>query len=190
MSAADIFNRRDLLAFGLRCSLLFGLGGLLSGCGSSRSKGLRVIEYPDPRLREAAAGVAEIDDSLIALAREMMVFLRHKSQFDFLSKGSLHPGLAAPQIGVARRMIICALRGELQALVNPEIISRGGRYASYEKCLSLPGHDIREVKRSTSARVSYQSLAGQEETIEVGDRYAALMEHEIDHLNGVLYIDY
>jgi peptide deformylase len=98
--------------------------------------------------------------------------------------------LAAPQIGIQKRMIVCGLSGEIKILINPQIVEKKGTYANNEYCLSLPQHDRKMITSSQYVRVKYRSLENTEKIIGAQNRSAALLEHEIDHLNGVLYIDY
>ena len=106
-----------------------------------------------------------------------------------MTGGALSKGLAAPQIGVSKRIIASSLYGTVQVLVNPEIISKSGHYLSEEGCLSLPSHARRVLNRSKKIQVRYYDIKGIEKEIILKERFAATLEHEIDHLNGVLYID-
>ncbi|MGD8990749.1 MAG: peptide deformylase [Desulfobacterales bacterium] len=120
----------------------------------------------------------------------MIAILQYHAPLAFLFKAALYQGLAAPQIGVQRRMIVCGLRGEIKTLINPEIVEKKGRYVNSEYCLSLPQNERKMITRSQYVRVKYNTLKNSEKIICARNSYAALLEHEIDHLNGVLYIDY
>ncbi len=98
-------------------------------------------------------------------------------------------GLAAPQIGNSLRLIVLGVPGENEiVLVNPEIVRRSGEYLLPEGCLSIPGY-IGEVKRSESVTVKGRDLNGKEIRIKAEGLLAQALEHEIDHINGLLYID-
>jgi peptide deformylase len=183
------FNRREFLKHSLAGMALVAGGLVPVGCGRS-ADGLQIVLYPDPRLRMVAKPVDVIGQEVLSLVKGMKELLVSKSQRDFFTIGSMHPGLAAPQIGVAKRIIVCGFHGELKTLINPEITSRNGVYNSEEKCLSLPSSPVTKVQRSKRIKVSYYNLNNEQVSLELRDRYAALVEHEIDHLNGRLYIDY
>jgi peptide deformylase len=149
-----------------------------------------VLTYPNPILRSIAGPVTVIDDSVVSLAQQMIAILRARSFIDFFLKGSLCKGLSAPQIGVQKRVTVCGLNGELKVLVNPEILMKKGVYENTEYCLSLPRHPTRNVVRSGYIKVRYRNLRNEENVLVATKQSAGLLEHEIDHLNGVLYIDY
>ncbi|MGD8273028.1 MAG: peptide deformylase [Desulfobacterales bacterium] len=149
-----------------------------------------IVEFPNPILRNVSQSIDFIDDDIIHLANSMISILQYHALFAFLLKASLYKGLAAPQIGIQKRMIACGLSGEIKILINPEIVEKRGTYANSEYCLSLPQHDRKMITRSRYVRVKYNSLENNEKIIGAQNSYAALLEHEIDHLNGVLYIDY
>ena len=94
-----------------------------------------IVEYPSPILRGVSQSIDFIDDSIIALGNSMISILRYKAPFEFLFKGSLYKGLAAPQIGIQKRLIVCGLQGEIKILVNPEILKQSGTYSNSEYCL-------------------------------------------------------
>ena len=98
--------------------------------------------------------------------------------------------MAAPQVGIQKRLIVCGLQGEIKILINPEIVEKRGTITNSEYCLSLPQYERKLIARSQIVRVKYQTLENKEKIISAQSSYAALLEHEIDHLNGVLYIDY
>ena len=120
----------------------------------------------------------------------MISILRYRAPFEFLFKGSLYKGLAAPQIGIQKRLIVCGLQGEIKILINPEILKQSGTYSYSEYCLSLPRHQRKTIKRSQKVTVSYRTLENTEKILVAKNSSAALLQHEIDHLNGILYIDY
>jgi peptide deformylase len=149
-----------------------------------------IVEYPSPILRYFSQSIDFIDDSIIALANSMISILRYRAPFEFLFKGSLYKGLAAPQIGIQKRLIICGLHGEIKILINPEIVEQSGTYSNSEYCLSLPRHHRKTIRRSQNVTVTYRTLRNTEKILVAKNSSAALLQHEIDHLNGVLYIDY
>ena len=149
-----------------------------------------IVEYPSPILRSVSQSIDVIDDSIIALANSMISILRYKAPFEFLFKGSLYKGLAAPQIGIQKRLIVCGLQGDIKILINPEILEQSGTYSNSEYCLSLPRHHRKTIKRSQKVTVTYRTLENTEKILVAKNSSAALLQHEIDHLNGILYIDY
>ena len=151
---------------------------------------LPVVTYPDPILRSVAGPVNIVNDEVISLAHKMINILKSRAPIDFFLKGSLCKGISAPQIGIKKRLMVCGLHGALKVFVNPEILVRKGRYENSEYCLSLPEYPTRMVRRSAYVKVRYQNLQNKEEVLMATKRSAGLIEHEMDHLNGVLYIDY
>ncbi len=183
-------NKRQFIKAGL-----YGIAGI-AGVSAllkffhAKSAALPIVMYPNPILRRVSLPVEAIDDDVISLADDMIDILRTRAPIDFFTKGSLCKGLSAPQVGVQKRVTVCGLYGKLKVLVNPEILVKKGFYENSEYCLSLPGHPTRMVPRSDYVKVRYQSLQNKEEVLVATKRSAGLIEHEIDHLNGVLYIDY
>jgi len=140
---------------------------------------IRVV--PDPMLRQKAKRVKAIDGSIRKLIGDMI---------ETLHAVPGRAGLAAPQVGVSLRVIVIGIpEGEDIALVNPEIVRRKGERMVTEGCLSIPGY-FGVVKRSESVRVKGRDLRGKGIKIKANELLAQALEHEIDHLNGVLYIDY
>ena len=156
-----------------------------------RSTGVgEIIEYPAPVLRQIAQPVEVIDESILSLSRQIIATLRYQSLVGFFSKAFMSRGLAAPQMGISKRLIVCGIYGELKVLINPEIVETGGAYSGYENCLSLPDHDRRMVTRPDFIRVKFRGLDNRQTSLAVARGYASLVAHEIDHLNGILYIDH
>jgi len=183
-------KRRDLLRFGLFTAL-----AAAGGAGFLRiyrhTSGVReIVAYPAPVLRRVATPVDVIDDSIVSLSRQMIATLRYNSLVGFFSKAFMSRGLAAPQMGVSRRLIVCGIYGEIKVLVNPEIVETNGAYAGYENCLSLPDHERLIINRPGFIKVKYNGLDSTEKVLSAAKGYAALLAHEIDHLNGILYIDH
>jgi peptide deformylase len=139
--------------------------------------------YPDPILQTRAAEIEKIDERVIRLAREMAETL-------YAAPGV---GLAAPQIGVSERLIVLDVKTpeeekELITLINPEIVEAEGRIVEEEGCLSVPG--IREnVARAERVLVRGLDLDEQQREIEAEGLLAVAFQHEIDHLDGILFID-
>lgn len=183
-------KRRDLLKFGL-----FSVLAVAGGTGLLKfykyHLGVRKItEYPDPILRKVSTPVEDIDDKIISLGHQMISTLRYNSLTGFFTKALLNRGLAAPQVGVSQRLIACALYGEIRVLINPQIIEQHGTFSGYETCMSLPSHGRKMINRPGFIKVKFRGLDGAGNLLEAGEGYAALLAHEIDHLNGTLYIDY
>ena len=140
---------------------------------------IRVL--PDPVLRQKAKRVRSIDGSIQRLISDMIETMH-------AVPGRI--GLAAPQVGVSLRVIVISMPEEKDiVLINPEIVRRTGERLVEEGCLSLPGY-VGEIKRAESVRVKGRDQNGKEIRIKADDLLAQALEHEIDHLNGVLYIDY
>ena len=142
---------------------------------------LRIIHYPDPRLRKVCAPVTRFDDELRALVERM---------YELMATGK-GVGLAAPQVGVLQRLFVMNPSGEPQnnrVFINPEIREPHGSVEGEEGCLSLPGVHVR-VRRAQRCRVTAQALDGSPIDIVVQDLVARICQHETDHLNGVLILD-
>jgi len=187
--AATLWDRRKFIKL--------ALAGLIGGTGIyallenyRKNNVLDIVAYPDPALRKVSKPIDRIDDNVISVANAMIDTLQFKAPFEFFLRASLYKGLSAPQIGIQRRLTVCGLYGEILALVNPEILERKGSYDSVEYCMSLPEHRHQTVRRSNHVKVRYRGLDNREHILNANDHRAALLEHEIDHLNGVLYIDY
>jgi peptide deformylase len=139
--------------------------------------------YPDPILQARAAEIKKIDERVVRLAGEM-------AEIMYAAPGV---GLAAPQIGVSERLIVVDVRTpeeekELITLINPEIIEAEGRTVEEEGCLSVP--EIREnVARAERVLVRGLDLDERQREIEAEGLLARALQHEIDHLDGILFID-
>ena len=144
-----------------------------------------ILLHPDPRLKAVARPVDAFDKGLAALAHDML-----ETMYD--APGI---GLAAPQVGAMTRLLVmdCA-KGEEPArplvLVNPEVTWRSEDSAPYEEgCLSIPDH-FAEVTRPREVEVRWRDLTGAERSERFADLWAVCVQHEIDHLNGKLFIDH
>jgi peptide deformylase len=134
---------------------------------------------PDRILRQKAKRVRNIDGSVNKLISDMIETMHTASGV----------GLAAPQVGVSLRVIVIGIpEQEDIALINPEVVRRKGERVVNEGCLSIPGY-MGKLKRSESVTVKGRDKSGKEIRIKAEELLAQALEHEIDHLNGVLYID-
>jgi peptide deformylase len=141
-----------------------------------------IVKYPEPVLQRPAAAVTEFNDELRALVEDMFDSM-------YAAQGI---GLAAPQIGVSKRVTVLDLSfqknpEEKLVLVNPEITFKQGKQYGEEGCLSLP--DIHEkVTRSAVIKVRAQTLEGEWRNYDGDELLARAFQHEIDHLDGILFI--
>jgi len=139
---------------------------------------IRVV--PDEVLRKKAKKVSNIDTSVQRLVNDMIDTLHDASGV----------GLAAPQVGVSLRVVVIEVTdGETLVLINPEVIKREGERTVDEGCLSVPGYRG-EVKRAQKVKVKALDRTGKLIRITGDELLGQALEHEIDHLNGVLYTDY
>jgi peptide deformylase len=142
-----------------------------------------ILHYPDPVLKQTSAPVTEFDDELKQLAEDMVETM-------YAAPGV---GLAAPQVGVLKRLIVldCSSNEEpadLLIAVNPEIIGGEGESLEEEGCLSVPGYWA-SVKRTETATLRYQDTDGNVHERTADGLLAFGMQHEVDHLEGVLFVD-
>jgi len=134
---------------------------------------------PDPMLRQKAKRVRSIDGSIKKLIGNMIETMHDAPGV----------GLAAPQVGVPLRVIVIGLpEQEDIALINPQIVRRSGERLVNEGCLSVPGY-VGELKRAVSVTAKGRDQNGKEIRIKADELLGQALEHEIDHLNGVLYVD-
>ena len=144
-----------------------------------------ILTVPDPRLKQKAAPVEAVDDGVRALLDDMLETMYEASGI----------GLAATQIGVAQRVVVMDLgqrEGEKapRCFVNPEIVWASEETAPYEEgCLSVPDY-YDAVERPVRVRVRYLDYDGKTVEEEAEELYAVCIQHELDHLNGVLFIDH
>ena len=135
--------------------------------------------YPDSVLREKALPVDNVDGDISKLIDGM-------AEIMYSYQGI---GLAAPQVGVLKRVIIADIGDGLLSMVNPEILEKGDEDRLEEGCLSLPNIQV-EIERKKMISVRGISQEGKEITLELNGLMARVIQHEIDHLNGILIIDY
>lgn len=148
---------------------------------------LKLRYYGDPILREVCEPVTNFDDRLREVAESMVdTMLRERGI-----------GLAAPQVGMTKRLIVALqmmdpddVDAKAMALVNPEVLERSKSTWEFEEgCLCIPGV-VSRVVRPEEAVVRYQDVEGNEHTITAGGMFARILLHEIDHLDGRLFVDY
>jgi peptide deformylase len=141
---------------------------------------LPIKVVPEPVLRKKAKRVRNIDNSIHALIKDMQDTMHDAPGV----------GLAAPQVGIPLRVIvICIPEQEDIALINPEVVKKKGERVVAEGCLSIPGY-MGHIKRAETVTVKGRDPSGRDVRIKADELLAQALEHEIDHLNGVLYIDY
>jgi peptide deformylase len=143
---------------------------------------LTILHYPDPRLRDKAAPIDKVTDEIRQLADDML-----ETMYD--APGI---GLAAIQVNVKKRIIVIDISEDKSAplvLINPEIIEKNGERDYEEGCLSVP-EAYETVTRADTIKVKMLNLAGDEEEFEAEGLLATCIQHEIDHLDGKLFVDY
>lgn len=142
---------------------------------------LQIRTLPDPVLRQKAKRVTKIDASIQKLIDDMI---------DTLHADPNRAGLAAPQVGVLLRIVVIEVpEQELITLINPEIIKKEGERIVQEGCLSIPGY-FGEIKRAVTVKVKAKNRDGKEFRLKAEGLLAQALEQEIEHLDGVLYIDH
>jgi len=139
-----------------------------------------IVKHPDPVLREVAKPVPNITPNIQKLLSDMA-----ETMYD-----APGVGLAAPQIGISKRVIVIDVGDEhgLIEMVNPEILESSGEQFGPEGCLSIPGLQG-DVRRKEKLKVKGLDRNGQEIVMDVSGFLARAFQHEIDHLNGILFID-
>lgn len=143
---------------------------------------LPVLHYPDPRLRKKAVAITSIDETIRELAHDMLETM--------YKEGGI--GLAATQVNVQKRLVVMDLsegRDEPVFLINPEVLGCEGKEEMQEGCLSVPDfYDT--VQRAERIQFRYQTLDGEVMERDADGLLAVCVQHEIDHLDGKLFIDY
>ncbi len=147
---------------------------------------LKIYQYPEPVLRAETKPVTTFDEEFITLTKDMA-----DTMYD--APGI---GLAAPQIGKSLRLIVVDIskkeedaEQEYMVMANPKIVEHEGSQIDEEGCLSCP-EITAKVKRFQKITVNYQDETGKEMSLTTEDRFAVVLQHEIDHLNGILFIDH
>ncbi len=144
----------------------------------------KILTYPDPELKKKAAPVTVIDDALRELVRDMA-----ETMYD-----APGVGLAAPQIGVHQRVIVIDIAPEDEApnlivAINPVIVQADGESYEEEGCLSVPKYAA-NVRRHARVVANYLNLKGEEMNCKAEGLLAVAFQHEIDHLDGILFVDH
>lgn len=143
---------------------------------------LPILRYPDPRLHKKAAPVAVVDNVIRGLAADM-------AETMYAAPGI---GLAATQVDVHKRVIVIDVsedKASLLTLINPELLSKEGECEGEEGCLSVPGI-YEKVKRAQKVRVRALGLDGKPFEMEAVDMLAVCIQHEMDHLQGMVFVEY
>ena len=145
----------------------------------------KILTEPDPFLRQKSTNVEEVDSKIRSLIDDML-----ETMYD--APGI---GLAAIQVGVPKRVIVIDLSRDDEKknplhFVNPEIITSSDNNAAYEEgCLSVPGQ-FAEINRPDRCKIKYLDYNGEEKILEAEGLLATCIQHEMDHLEGILFIDY
>ena len=145
----------------------------------------KILIEPDPFLRQKSIKVEEVNDEIRTLMDDMLDTMYNAPGI----------GLAAIQVGVAKRIIVIDLSRDDEKktplyFVNPEIITNSDNDSTYEEgCLSVPGQ-FAEINRPDKCKVKYLDYNGNEEILDAEGLLATCIQHEIDHLEGILFIDY
>ncbi|HHX77815.1 MAG TPA: peptide deformylase [Firmicutes bacterium] len=132
----------------------------------------------DPILREKARDVKEVDDTITRLLDDMLETM----------EAARGVGLAAPQVGISKSIAVVKIDDEVYELINPVLLKAEGEEVDVEGCLSFPGL-YGEVARATSIEVAFLNRKGEKVKIKASGFLARAMQHEMDHLNGVLFVD-
>ncbi len=145
---------------------------------------LEIRKYPDPILKNKAEAVKEINAEVLELIEKMKQTLSQEQEGRI--KGV---GLAAPQVGVSKRIIVIAGKNGVKAFINPEIVKKSReKDIDKEGCLSLPGLWL-DIRRSVKAKIRVLDETGKEIEIEAQGFMARVFQHEIDHLSGILFFE-
>ena len=145
----------------------------------------KIVIEPDPILREKSVPLEKVDNELRKLLDDMLETM-------YAAPGI---GLAAVQVGILKRLIVIDISKDKEKkkplfLINPEIISRSKKTSTYEEgCLSLPGH-FAEIERPAECQIKFINYEGKEKELKADGLLATCIQHEIDHLDGILFIDY
>jgi len=143
---------------------------------------LRILEFPDPRLRKKATPVEVVDDAVRTLIDNMFETMYEAPGI----------GLAATQVDVHKRLLVADVSSEKTdpyVLINPQLLEKDGVIVTEEGCLSVPGY-YEEVERAEHIRVRFLDRNGDEIEMEAEDVLAVCIQHEMDHLDGKLFVDY
>ena len=139
-----------------------------------------ILPLTDPLLRQKALPIDRFDPALRRLVADLLETLHN-------AEGA---GLAAPQIGQSLRVFVAEFEDEEFVLINPAIVQAAGRDYATEGCLSLPGYVGERIRRATRVAVAYQDVRGRVRRMVAEDWLARILQHEIDHLDGILFTDH
>ena len=139
----------------------------------------RIRVLGDPVLRQEAVSIEDIDGRIVRMAEDMVPAM-------YEAEGI---GLAAPQVGIQKRLFVYDIGEGPQTLINPQIIDSDGEWAFEEGCLSIPGLFF-EIVRPKQVHLVGRDLEGKEISVEADELLARLFQHELDHLDGVLLLDH
>ena len=145
----------------------------------------KILIEPDPILREKSKPLEKVDDEIRKLMKDMLNVMYEAPGI----------GLAAVQVGILKRIVVIDVSKDEKKrdplfLVNPEIVHRSKMTSTYEEgCLSLPNH-FAEIERPAECKINYIDYHGKKKELKADGILATCIQHEVDHLNGVLFIDY
>ena len=145
----------------------------------------KIVIEPDPILRKESEPIEKVDNDLRKLLDDMLETM-------YAAPGI---GLAAVQIGILKRLIVIDISKDKEKknplfLINPEIVSKSKNTSMYEEgCLSLPGH-FAEIERPSECQINFLDYNGKKKEITAKGLLSTCIQHEVDHLNGILFIDY
>ncbi|MEK6191721.1 MAG: peptide deformylase [Chloroflexota bacterium] len=139
----------------------------------------RILTADEPTLREKTKRVADFDASLHRLLDDLLETMRDAPGI----------GLAANQVGVPLQVAVIEIDGKITELINPKLVRRSGSVVDWEGCLSIPGF-VAEVERAEKVTIKARDRHGKEFRVKGDELLGRALQHEIDHLNGALYIDY
>ncbi|MFZ7121149.1 MAG: peptide deformylase [Eubacteriaceae bacterium] len=132
----------------------------------------------DPILRKKSRDILEINDRIKELSEDMLETMYHENGV----------GLAAPQVGILRKIVVIDIGEGPITLINPIILNQEGMQVNVEGCLSVPGVN-EKVERPSFIKIKYQDIDGKENILEGENLLAVAISHELDHLKGILFID-
>jgi peptide deformylase len=139
----------------------------------------KIITIENPILRQKAKRVTRFDASIKRLVEDLIETMHAANGV----------GLAAPQVAQSLRVLVAEFEDRLEVLINPEIVKESGEQIGPEGCLSIPGYIGENIKRSMMVVVKARDVHGKEIRIRADGFFARVLQHEIDHLDGILYLD-
>jgi|ERR1035437_115227 peptide deformylase len=139
---------------------------------------LPILVVPDDRLKTKCPKIPNIDTRIQKLAKDMIATMRDAHGI----------GLAGPQVGIMLRLIVCEVENQLHVIANPQLARVEGNEVGTEGCLSIPGY-VGDVERAIKVVVKGKNMKGKDIRIKAEGLLARCFQHEIDHLDGILYTD-